>query len=113
MHPELLLLIGISFSMGFTPGPNNAILTASGIKFGFTRTLPNLFGIPSGQNSRFELGASVSAFYKFELIQNISMEQSINLYSDYFHEADNVDLDYILTFYMKINDFLLERNAYF
>ena len=26
------------------------------------------FGIPSGQNSRFELGASVSAFYKFELI---------------------------------------------
>ena len=36
------------FTMFFTPGPNNAMLTASGMKFGFVRTLPHLVGIPLG-----------------------------------------------------------------
>jgi len=36
------------FTMFFTPGPNNAMLTTSGMKFGFLRTLPHLIGIPLG-----------------------------------------------------------------
>ena len=36
------------FTMFFTPGPNNAMLTASGMKFGLTRTLPHLIGISIG-----------------------------------------------------------------
>ena len=36
------------FTMFITPGPNNAMLTASGLKFGFFRTLPHLIGIPLG-----------------------------------------------------------------
>ena len=36
------------FTMFFTPGPNNAMLTASGMKFGFLKTLPHLIGIPLG-----------------------------------------------------------------
>ena len=36
------------FTMFFTPGPNNAMLTTSGMKFGFIRTLPHLIGIPLG-----------------------------------------------------------------
>jgi len=36
------------FTMFFTPGPNNAMLTASGMKFGFSRTLPHLIGISLG-----------------------------------------------------------------
>jgi len=31
MHPELLLLIGISLSLGFTPGPNNAVAAYSAL----------------------------------------------------------------------------------
>jgi threonine/homoserine/homoserine lactone efflux protein len=41
-------LISYYFVMFATPGPNNAMLTASGIKFGFKRTLPHAFGIPFG-----------------------------------------------------------------
>jgi threonine/homoserine/homoserine lactone efflux protein len=41
-------LVSYYFVMFATPGPNNAMLTASGIKFGFRRTLPHLFGIPFG-----------------------------------------------------------------
>jgi threonine/homoserine/homoserine lactone efflux protein len=36
------------FTMFFTPGPNNAMLTNSGMKFGFIRTIPHLIGIPLG-----------------------------------------------------------------
>ena len=34
--------------MYITPGPNNTMLTAAGIKFGFLKTIPHLFGIPTG-----------------------------------------------------------------
>ncbi len=48
---NLELVLAISsyyFVMFVTPGPNNSILTASGIKFGFIRTVPNIFGILFG-----------------------------------------------------------------
>jgi threonine/homoserine/homoserine lactone efflux protein len=34
--------------MGFTPGPNNAMLAASGARFGIGRTLPHLAGVAIG-----------------------------------------------------------------
>ena len=53
---ELLLAISVYyFVMYATPGPNNSILTASGIKFGFIRTIPNIFGIPTGHGIQLAL----------------------------------------------------------
>ena len=59
------------FVMFATPGPNNAMLTASGIKFGFKRPLPHMFGIPFGHIIQitlvcFGLGA---LFQQFPVIQ--------------------------------------------
>jgi threonine/homoserine/homoserine lactone efflux protein len=36
------------FIMSVTPGPNNVMLTTSGVNFGFNRTLPHIFGIVLG-----------------------------------------------------------------
>ena len=46
--PLFSALAAFYFTMFFTPGPNNAMLTASGMKFGFIKTLPHLIGIPLG-----------------------------------------------------------------
>ena len=46
--PLFSALATFYFTMFFTPGPNNAMLTASGMKFGFSKTLPHLIGIPLG-----------------------------------------------------------------
>ena len=46
--PLFSALAAFYFTMFFTPGPNNAMLTASGMKFGFIRTLPHLIGIRLG-----------------------------------------------------------------
>ena len=51
----ILALSAYNFVMYVTPGPNNSILTASGIKFGFFRTIPNIFGIPSGHGFQLAL----------------------------------------------------------
>ena len=64
-------LISYYFVMFSTPGPNNAMLTASGIKFGFKKTLPHLIGIPFGHVIQitlvcFGLGA---LFQKYPIVQ--------------------------------------------
>ncbi|HVE10157.1 MAG TPA: LysE family translocator [Paraburkholderia sp.] len=52
MSYELLsaLPAGILFALvtTITPGPNNTMLLASGVNFGFRRTLPHIFGISAG-----------------------------------------------------------------
>ena len=44
----ILALTSYYFVMYITPGPNNTMLTASGIKFGFFRTFPHIFGVSTG-----------------------------------------------------------------
>ena len=44
----LLPLAGFAWVTCITPGPNNVLLTASGARFGFRRTLPHVLGISAG-----------------------------------------------------------------
>ena len=43
-----LALVTFAFVMAFTPGPNNIMLAASGVNFGFSRTLPHVTGVAIG-----------------------------------------------------------------
>lgn len=64
------------------------------------------FGVEANKTMRFEFGASVSAFAKFELFENVTMENLLNLYSNYLEEPKNVDIDYTMNLIMKVNSFL-------
>jgi len=44
----LLALVTFAFVMTFTPGPNNIMLAASGVNFGFARTVPHMAGVSIG-----------------------------------------------------------------
>ena len=73
MHPELFLLIGISFSLGFTPGPNNAVAAYSGFNFGIKKTIPLILGVGLGYTVlviiiNFVL---ISTFIEYPIIQDI------------------------------------------
>lgn len=49
MSPELLLPLCIFAAISsITPGPNNTMILASGLNYGFVRSLPHLFGITCG-----------------------------------------------------------------
>ena len=44
----LIALFGFSLASSITPGPNNIMLLASGVNFGFRRTIPHMLGIGFG-----------------------------------------------------------------
>ena len=49
MSLETILAFSLfAFVTSITPGPNNLMLLASGVNFGFRQTLPHIFGISSG-----------------------------------------------------------------
>ncbi|CAM1351448.1 DUF3078 domain-containing protein [Tenacibaculum crassostreae] len=64
------------------------------------------FGVKANETTRYELGAAVNAYYKFNLMENVSVENILNLYSNYLEEAQNVDIDYTVNVIMKINKYL-------
>ena len=44
----LVALVLFAFTTSITPGPNNMMLFASGVNFGFRRTIPHMLGIGAG-----------------------------------------------------------------
>ena len=73
MFSEILLLIGISFSLGFTPGPNNAVASYSGFNFGIKKTIPLILGVGLGYTTLVILinFVLISTFKQFPIIQEV------------------------------------------
>ncbi len=69
------------------------------------------FGVAANDNFRFELGASVSVYYKDEVFENVVIENTLNLYADYLRETSNVDLDYTLGVAMQVNKYITTNLA--
>lgn len=78
MSTELFLaLLTFAFVSSVTPGPNNFMLMASGVHFGFRRTLPHMFGIAGGFASLllavgFGLGALIHAYPALETAMKVA-----------------------------------------
>jgi threonine/homoserine/homoserine lactone efflux protein len=73
MNPDLLLLLGISLSLGFTPGPNNAVASYSAFNFGFNKTIPLIMGVGLGYTTLVILinFVLISIFKTYPIIQEI------------------------------------------
>ena len=73
MNPDLLLLLGISLSLGFTPGPNNAVASYSAFNFGFKKTIPLIMGVGLGYTTLVILinFVLISIFKTYPIIQEI------------------------------------------
>jgi hypothetical protein len=70
------------------------------------------FGVEANETMRFEFGAAVSAYAKLNLMENISMENILNLYSNYLEDPQNVDIDYTMNLLFKVNSYI-SANATF
>ncbi|MEN0086809.1 MAG: LysE family translocator [Pseudomonadota bacterium] len=53
-----IALMGYAFVSSVTPGPNNLMLLASGMNFGFVRTIPHMLGISMGFGAMFTIIAA-------------------------------------------------------
>ena len=64
------------------------------------------YGVDDNKTSRYELGLSVAGYAKFDLMENVSMENILSLYSNYLEKPQNVDIDYTANLAMTINKYL-------
>lgn len=64
------------------------------------------YGVEANETMRFEFGASISAYAKLDLMENVSMENILNLYSNYLEDPQNVDIDYTMNLLFKVNDYI-------
>lgn len=72
MLQHILPLFGFMFAASMTPGPNNLLLAASGVRFGFLATVPQMIGIHIGYSALLiivglGLGA---AFERYPVLQD-------------------------------------------
>ena len=69
-------LVAYAFVTSVTPGPNNFMLLASGVNFGFWRTIPHMCGIAGGffvllLSVGFGIGAVFSAFPSLHVVLKV------------------------------------------
>lgn len=73
----------------------------------FTRDLDDgqkYFGVDSGQSTKFFFGAAIDGYFKTQLMENITMENTFNFYVNYLEKIGNIDVDWNANFRFKVND---------
>lgn len=66
----------------------------------------SFYGVEQGKNIRYELGFYLNGYAKFTVMDNVSFENILSLYSNYLDKPQNVDLDYTANIVMTINKYL-------
>jgi hypothetical protein len=64
------------------------------------------FGVEAGKSMRYEFGANFQMFFKANLMKNVSFENTLNLFSNYLDNPQNVDVDNMFILRMKVNKYL-------
>jgi hypothetical protein len=90
-----------SFSLFFTPVAGRWTFVTN-----HTDTLGTKYGLDPGKSIRMEFGAYVSANFKKEIFKNVTYKSRLDLYSNYLHNPQNVDVYWTNVISLKVNKFL-------
>ncbi|MGB8704860.1 MAG: DUF3078 domain-containing protein [Gillisia sp.] len=90
----------------FAPATARLIFVDNAFTSGPDYVHGDYYGVDKGKSMRFELGASLSGYAKFDLLENVSMENTISFYSNYLDKPGNIDIDYLAELDMGINKYL-------
>jgi hypothetical protein len=64
------------------------------------------FGVDPGKKARAEMGGSVRLAFKKELVKNVTAQSKLDLFSNYFNNPQNIDVDWTFMLNMKVNEWL-------
>ncbi|WEK18781.1 MAG: DUF3078 domain-containing protein [Candidatus Pedobacter colombiensis] len=90
-----------NFRVNFSPAAVRIIMVEDNYLSSF-----GAFGVTPFKKSLFQFGASLDAYYKLNLMENISLENILKLYSDYLNKPQNIYTDYTANLFMKVNKFV-------
>lgn len=104
--PGMLWKKNNNFKMNFAPLTSKITFVDSHYTSGTDYVDGSYFGVDANENLRYELGFYTSIYYKLNLMANVSAENTLNLYTNYLEDPQNIDIDYSLAVIMKINKYL-------
>lgn len=93
-----------NFKINFSPASARFIMV--GID-----SLRKNFDVDPDKFSRNEFGAALDVYYKVGLMENISFENILKLYSNYLQDPQNVDVDYLANLNLQVNKFITVNAA--
>ncbi len=64
------------------------------------------FGVDPGKKLRSEMGGSLRLALKKEMVKNVTAQTKLDLFSNYLHNPQNVDVDWNFMLNMKVNEWL-------
>jgi hypothetical protein len=64
------------------------------------------FGVKPGENIRSEFGGSVKIGLNKEIMKNVSLTTTLDLFSNYIDTPQNIDVSWKMLINMKVNEFL-------
>ncbi len=64
------------------------------------------FGVDPGKKFRSEFGAMLKFVAQTEVVKNVTAQTKLDLFSNYFHNPQNIDVDWSVLINMKINEYL-------
>ncbi len=64
------------------------------------------YGLDKGDKARYELGASLIMNYKTPLMENVTYETKLELYSNYIDNPQNIDVKWYNTIVMQVNKYI-------
>ena len=71
-----------------------------------SRAFSGEYGTEEGKTYAYGLGFNLSSFVKFNIIDELVMENIIQIYSDYLNKPQNIDVNYQTNLFFKLNEFM-------
>ena len=64
------------------------------------------FGVEADMTIRWEAGASLALQSEIMIVKNVVLSNQLSLVTNYLQEVKNIDMDYTVSFNMKVNEYL-------
>lgn len=64
------------------------------------------YGVDPGKKFRSEMGALLKFQVNKEILKNVTAQTKLDLFSNYFHNPQNIDVDWSVLINMKVNEYL-------
>ena len=64
------------------------------------------FGVEEGKNMRNEFGGFIKITYNKEVLENVTLNTKLDLFSNYLEDPQNVDVNWEVLISMKVNEYL-------
>ncbi len=64
------------------------------------------FSVEQNETKRIEFGASAYVYYRFTVVENITIENILGAYANYIENTKNVDFDYQLNIDLKVTKYI-------